>query len=48
MNLIGWVAIVSWTAAICAPMFALLKACKMLRVSKDIELKGKVVCLIIV
>jgi len=40
MNLIGWLAIVIWTAAICLPMFGLLKLCKMLRVEEDIEMKG--------
>jgi len=40
VNLLGWVAIVAWTAAICAPMFLILKALKALRVDPDIELKG--------
>ncbi|XP_067935200.1 putative ammonium transporter 1 isoform X2 [Watersipora subatra] len=40
MNLIGWLAIVAWTAVICATMFGILKALKTFRVSEDIELKG--------
>lgn len=43
VNLLGWVAIVSWTAAICAPMFLILKALKALRVDPDIELKGNLI-----
>lgn len=43
VNLLGWVAIVAWTAAICAPMFLILKALKALRVDPDIELKGKLI-----
>ena len=44
MNLIGWLAIVAWTSAICAPMFGLLKLTKMLRVDPEIEQKGNDKC----
>lgn len=40
MNLIGWLAIAAWTAVICVPMFGILKLTKMLRVDREIELKG--------
>jgi len=40
-NVIGAVAIVVWTVLTAGPMFFALKACNILRVSKDVEIKGE-------
>ena len=39
-NLLGILVIMAWTAACCTVMFGIMKALKVLRVSKGIELAG--------